>query len=147
MKMINRFLKTSGWMLFILVVMVACSSNENESNSLPESSSVLEPNSAPESNPAPAEQIVHLEVDAKDLLFEPKEIRVKKGENVHITFNNKGKMPHDLTIQDLNAGTDTISGGSSDELSFVADKQGTFQFICSVPGHAEAGMVGTIIVE
>jgi uncharacterized cupredoxin-like copper-binding protein len=37
--------------------------------------------------------------------------------------------------------------GMGASVSFVPTKPGTFEFFCAVPGHKEAGMVGTLIVR
>ena len=41
-----------------------------------------------------------------------------------------------------------IQPGSTATVQIPADAQpGTYDFICSIPGHAEAGMVGTLTVQ
>jgi uncharacterized cupredoxin-like copper-binding protein len=35
----------------------------------------------------------------------------------------------------------------SGTLSFTADRDGNFQYLCPVPGHAQKGMVGEFIVN
>ena len=37
--------------------------------------------------------------------------------------------------------------GSTGTLQFTPSTPGTYQFICTVAGHKEAGMVGTLIVK
>jgi uncharacterized cupredoxin-like copper-binding protein len=37
--------------------------------------------------------------------------------------------------------------GASNHLSFTPTKPGNYQFYCTVPGHKEAGMVGTLVVN
>ena len=44
------------------------------------------------------------------------------------------------------AHTKIIGGGESDTVSFTIDKAGTYDFICSFPGHSFI-MKGTIVVE
>ncbi|MFN2312139.1 MAG: plastocyanin/azurin family copper-binding protein, partial [Spirochaetia bacterium] len=34
----------------------------------------------------------------------------------------------------------------SQTVEFVADRAGSFEFYCSVPGHRQAGMYGTFVV-
>jgi uncharacterized cupredoxin-like copper-binding protein len=35
----------------------------------------------------------------------------------------------------------------SGTLSFTVGAQGTYQYLCPVPGHAQKGMVGTLVVN
>lgn len=39
------------------------------------------------------------------------------------------------------------AAGMSSSISFVPTKPGSYEFYCAVPGHKEAGMVGTLIVR
>jgi uncharacterized cupredoxin-like copper-binding protein len=62
---------------------------------------------------------------------------------------NQGKIQHDLTISGdalKNAKTDLIDGGKSGKLD-VKLKPGKYKFYCSVPGHEQAGMKGTLTVK
>jgi uncharacterized cupredoxin-like copper-binding protein len=68
---------------------------------------------------------------------------------VKIDFTNKAELAHNLTIEGpggTNLGaTETFSGGSK-TLS-VTLKPGTYKFFCTVPGHRQAGMEGTLTVQ
>jgi uncharacterized cupredoxin-like copper-binding protein len=99
-----------------------------------------EPTSASEATLPDADTVA---VEAGDLWFEPTELEVHAGEAVNLSFKNTGRVFHDLTITelelDLNAQPgDTATGG------LLIDTPGTYQYQCTVPGHAEAGMRGTI---
>ena len=66
-----------------------------------------------------------------------------------IDFTNQSSTPHNVAIEDKSgkviAETETLAEGSS---SAVADlKPGTYTFFCSIPGHREAGMEGTLTVK
>ena len=66
-----------------------------------------------------------------------------------IDFDNASSTGHNVEIEDSKgedvAGTDTITAGKT---STTADLQpGTYTFYCSIPGHREAGMEGTITVK
>jgi uncharacterized cupredoxin-like copper-binding protein len=134
----------------IVLLLVSCTTNNgneiiesaaNSSNASDDSDTTEESESTEEG------EHVHVEVIGQDLLFEPNEVVVNQGDTVHMTFVNEGAIPHDFTLHDFDVKTEIISGGESSELVFVAEKKGEFQFICSVPGHAEAGMTGTLIVK
>lgn len=66
-----------------------------------------------------------------------------------ISFNNPASLPHDVVIADSSnkvvARTKTITKSSA---TATADlKAGTYTFYCSVPGHRQAGMQGTLTVK
>ena len=66
-----------------------------------------------------------------------------------IDFTNSSSVPHNMTIVDSSGkqvgATPTFSGGTK---SFTADlKPGKYTFYCSVPGHRQAGMQGTLTVS
>lgn len=86
-------------------------------------------------------------VTGNEFAFTPSTITVKKGEPVQITFKNAGKYPHNLTISELSLQTKTIQPGQEDTITFTPTKVGSFTFICTVPGHADRGMKGTLSVE
>jgi plastocyanin len=66
-----------------------------------------------------------------------------------IEFNNPQPLTHDVVIEDSGGkevGATELIESSSD--STVVDlKPGTYTFYCSVPGHREAGMEGTLTVK
>ncbi|MDD2807916.1 MAG: cupredoxin domain-containing protein [Patescibacteria group bacterium] len=78
--------------------------------------------------------------------YDVKEIKVKKGDKVKIIFKNVEGF-HDWNLDEFNAHTAKIQGGSQAELEFVVDKTGTFEYYCSVGSHRQMGMVGNLIVE
>lgn len=86
-------------------------------------------------------------VTAKEFAFTPSTITLKKGQPAVITFMNKGTFPHNLTITSLGLATKTILPGQQDTITFTPDKTGQFAFLCTVPGHADKGMKGTLTVE
>lgn len=89
-----------------------------------------------------------LTVTGNEYRFEPAEIRVRAGEAVSVTFTNSGAIPHTFTIPAVQADAGSISAGSSATITFNAPSEaGQYEFLCSFGGHAEAGMVGTLIVE
>jgi plastocyanin len=83
-----------------------------------------------------------------DLAYTTEEAEAAAGK-VTVNFTNVQAIPHDVDIED-SAGdsigkTDLIS---EDSASAKVDLEpGTYTFFCSVPGHREAGMEGTINVK
>ncbi len=90
--------------------------------------------------------VKEVEVRSRGLAFEVSEIRVNRGDTVRVTYVNGGGR-HDWVIDEFEgARTAMISAGQSETVEFVADRAGTFEFYCSVPGHRSAGMYGSFVV-
>jgi plastocyanin len=69
--------------------------------------------------------------------------------SVTINFDNPASISHDVKVEDSAGeelgGTDLVSQGDA---SATIDLQpGSYTFFCSVPGHREAGMEGTLTVN
>ncbi len=89
-------------------------------------------------------------VSGSEFSFSPSTLEVKAGEKVRLTFKNTGKWPHDWVIEELGIRTKKVASGQTDTIEFTAPtKPGTLEYkvICSVPGHAEAGMTGKLVVK
>jgi nitrite reductase (NO-forming) len=84
-----------------------------------------------------------LEVNAIDLGFEPKELSVAKAGAYEVQFKNNGAIPHDITFADGTKGA--ANPGESTTVTVNVPDSG-ITFICSIPGHADAGMQGAISV-
>ncbi len=79
--------------------------------------------------------------------FTPDTVNAKVGERVKVTLDNtKGTLKHNIKQADLNIDT-AVEAGQKATFEFTATKAGTYDFICDVPGHKEAGMVGKIVVQ
>ena len=79
--------------------------------------------------------------------FEPAEIRVRAGEWVSLHLVNDDQVFHDLMLDGVENVDAPARPGQTSSIRFIIDKPGTYMFSSSVPGHTEAGMVGTLIVE
>jgi len=86
-----------------------------------------------------------VEVSAFDLGFTPTSTTVDAPGRYAVTLKNTGQTPHDLTFAD---GTTTgpVDAGASKTVE-VAVPGGGITFLCSIPGHAAAGMQGTIEIK
>ncbi|HET9660307.1 MAG TPA: cupredoxin domain-containing protein, partial [Thermomicrobiales bacterium] len=88
------------------------------------------------------------ELDAKDIAFVPTEITVDAAdEPVTIKMENTGAALHNFSIDSLDISVDVNPGETVDVVIPAGTAPGTYDFYCNVPGHKEAGMVGTLTVE
>jgi len=96
--------------------------------------------------PPPVPGAEALTVEADEMFFAPDQLSISAGEPVNVTVVNTGEVFHDFTVAerdfmlDLPAGA-TATGG------LTIDRPGEYRFQCTVPGHAAAGMTGTLIVS
>jgi plastocyanin len=73
-----------------------------------------------------------------------------KAGDVTIDFNNPQPVPHDVVVEDsagAEVGKTELIDSSSTSATLQGMKPGTYTFYCSVPGHREAGMEGTLTVK
>jgi len=89
-----------------------------------------------------AVQATKVTVTATEFKFVLSKRSVNAGAVV-FTVKNKGKIAHDFKIAGKK--TKTIAPGKSAVLTVVM-KKGRFQYICTLPGHARAGMKGAFAV-
>tara|TARA_R110002049_G_scaffold118604_1_gene272623 strand:+ start:7 stop:546 length:540 start_codon:yes stop_codon:yes gene_type:complete len=101
-----------------------------------------------------------------NMRFTPANVTVKAGETVRFFIVNKGKIPHEMVIgtaEEIDEHADmmkkmpgmahkeanqiTLAPGQRGALVWQFAKTGTVTYACLVPGHKEAGMVGTIDVN
>lgn len=92
-------------------------------------------------------EVKEIKVSGTDYAFSPASLSVKKGEKVKIVFQNDGKFPHNLVIDELKVTTKTINVGQTDTVEFTADKAGSYSMYCSVDAHRQKGMEGTVSVQ
>ncbi len=81
------------------------------------------------------------------LSYDTKQLIAKTGK-VTITMTNMAPLAHNVTITQGSAvlgATPTFQGGS--RTLTLSLKPGTYTFYCSVPGHRQAGMEGTLTVS
>jgi uncharacterized cupredoxin-like copper-binding protein len=101
-----------------------------------------------------------------DMRFTPDRIEVREGETVRLVVGNAGKLLHELvigtpgelqkhaammkkfpTMEHDEPYMTHVKSGATGELAWNFNRRGTFQFACLIPGHFEAGMLGTIVVH
>jgi plastocyanin len=106
---------------------------------------VAKPSAAP-SGPA---QMLKLTSPASGAIeYAPTSLKAKPG-TVTIDYNNPSSVPHSVAIEDSGGKTLNASQvGAHGDFKATADLvAGTYTYYCTVPGHREAGMKGTLTVK
>lgn len=85
-------------------------------------------------------------VKAGDLFFDPKEFTIPANTDVTVTLTNEGALQHDFVIDELSVNSGLVDPGASVTFT-INGAAGSYQYYCSVPGHREAGMVGTLTIQ
>ena len=84
-------------------------------------------------------------VESHDIFFQPTELEIPANQDVKILLPNLGAAAHDFSIDELGISV-ALAPGETGEVTINAPA-GTYEFYCNVPGHKEAGMVGTLVVR
>ena len=75
------------------------------------------------------------------------DLHVPENAVVQINVINGDGAIHDIAVPEFGAKSDHFTGqGSSTAIVFRANKNGTFEYLCTLPGHKAAGMFGKLIV-
>jgi plastocyanin len=89
-----------------------------------------------------------LAADPTDLAYDTTSLTSKPGK-VTIDFTNPSALEHDVAIEGEEgqeiAGSELIAESKTSVSAELAP--GTYTFFCTVPGHREAGMEGTLTVK
>lgn len=86
-----------------------------------------------------------IEVEATEFAFQPDRLVIDAGGTVNLTLVNRGGLVHDLTIPELGIHL-VATPGETTTTGLEVSKAGEYRMVCTVPGHAEAGMIGLIVV-
>ncbi len=85
-------------------------------------------------------------------------ITVQVGDVLQFTLSNTGKILHEFNIalgegehqhlegMEHQAESMMLTPGETEIMIFVAERTGEYIYHCSIPGHTELGMVGTLVV-
>lgn len=79
------------------------------------------------------------------LKFEPTELEADAG-TISIGLISEGSLVHDVVIEEADD-TKVVEARGGAEVGTVDLEAGTYTFYCSIPGHREAGMEGTLEVS
>lgn len=97
-------------------------------------------------SPAPSPAALTLSLEARDLSFTPKQLEALAGEPFELTMRNAGAIVHNVTI-DAPGVQLVVSPGRTASVVVGGLAPGAYPFYCSVSGHRQAGMEGTLTVR
>ena len=100
------------------------------------------------------------------MVFIPDRVEVRRGEQIRFMLRNNGELDHEFVLasrdenvkhaEEMRKNPDMehddpnakrLKPKKTSELVWRFTKRGTFEFGCLIPGHREAGMIGTVIVK
>lgn len=137
--------------------LVACGgSDDSGSTSAPETQAESTAESGDNTGGAEAEggtagsaSVVDIEAaEGTDLAYTTDSASATAGK-VTLNFTNPQAIPHDVDLEDAggaSVGKTELIAEASDSIELNL-KPGEYTFFCSVPGHREAGMEGTLTVK
>lgn len=140
-------------LLLAALALAACGGGDDttgeETATAPETTQEAETEKEAEGGSEGSAAAVDIEADPSgQLAFTTDEATAKAGK-VTVNFTNSSPVPHDVRIEssggDELGGTEVISEGN--ESATVNLKPGEYTFFCSIPGHRQGGMEGTLTVE
>ena len=86
-----------------------------------------------------------IQVSGGEFFFKLSAKSIAKPGTVTFVFKNVGHVLHDFHISGKT--TPMIQPGKSAKLAVTFKKAGKFSYLCTVPGHAAAGMKGVFTVR
>ncbi|MCA9848515.1 MAG: multicopper oxidase domain-containing protein [Dehalococcoidia bacterium] len=166
-------MRRQWWALVVVaagvITLTAACGSESEADPTPAASSAAESEDL-----ATASVQRELSVEMRDIAFEPLALTGAAGEVIEIRFQNAGAILHDFTIDEMDADVMEMMGGSGvgvdmhmgddhdaaaramhlaldagqeGRMRLRVHEPGTYSYYCTVPGHREAGMMGTLTIQ
>jgi FtsP/CotA-like multicopper oxidase with cupredoxin domain len=86
-----------------------------------------------------------VEVTLADFTISPDPIAVGAGGSLNVS--NHGNTAHNLAVRDEQVATADLQPHATEALDISSLAEGTYEVYCAIPGHAEAGMTGTMTVS
>jgi len=125
-----------------VLLAAGCGAGSSSSSSAPAATT-------PMSSSGGAAQTVEIDVAQTGLAYTTTSATAKAG-TVTLKSMNPQSIEHDISIESsdgsINQKGNLVANGDVSEVT-VDLKPGTYTFYCSVPGHKEAGMSGTLTVS
>lgn len=106
------------------------------------------------------------ETEDGQMLYEPAQLAVTKGETIRIVITNTGETDHEFVLDTMPKNAEhkalmekfpemehddpnalRLEPGKSGEIVWTFSNAGDFEFACLIPGHYESGMHGPVKVS
>lgn len=91
--------------------------------------------------------IAKVTIDSGNIFFKPDKLTVDKPGIYDVELKNTQSGPHTLVFDDVKGFKLSVTGEGSTDAKKVDLATGTHKFHCTIPGHAAAGMKGTLTVK
>lgn len=140
-------------LLLAAMALAACGGGSDttgeETAAAPETTQETESEKEAEGGSAGSAATVDFEADPSGSLAYTTDKATAKAGKVTVNFTNSSPVPHDVAIEDSGgetiAETEVLAEGSDSTTAEL--EPGEYTFYCSVPGHRQAGMEGTLTVK
>jgi plastocyanin len=132
-----------------LLALAGCGSSKSSNTTTETATTPQTTSTTPSTAPSGGGEKLSLAANKEGQLeYTTKSLSAKAGE-VTIAFTNEAAIEHDVQIESASGqrvgGVEPFSGGTKNVTLNL--KPGTYKFFCSVPGHRQAGMEGTLTVQ
>jgi plastocyanin len=135
------------------IALVACGSSSSSSSSTTSAETTSESGAAAGGGEAEGKSTggassLDIEAASSGLAYSSDTATAKAGK-VTVDFTNPQPLAHDVAIEDSSGKTvgQTELATEGSDSTVVNLKPGTYHYYCTVPGHREAGMEGTLTVK
>ena len=81
-------------------------------------------------------------IELSEFALTPASLSVPAGGSLEVV--NAGTAVHNLSITDAGIATADLAAGESETLDLSGLEPGEYEIVCTIPGHADSGMTGTL---
>jgi uncharacterized cupredoxin-like copper-binding protein len=119
-------------------------------------------------DPKDLSRIIQVSMEERDgkMLYVPAQVEIRKGETIKFVIYNSGELNHEFVLasteenlehaemmmknpemQHADPNARRVAPKQTSEIIWKFTKAGQFEFACLIPGHRDAGMIGTVDVK
>jgi plastocyanin len=120
---------------------------EAEATASEEAEAQEEEEAVGEAAPGGGQELELSAVESGDFAFDTTELQARSG-SVTLTMENPSPVEHNVSLERSGVDEEGETVGQGETSTVTAEVEpGDYTFYCSVPGHREGGMEGTLTVE